>query len=171
VIVAPSGNYGSITEVVMRKAVNQKVSDTDNRNLVEFWKQIYDIDISADEIPLLKIKMVNSENTFTYPPSMCFFAGGDSLVIPAAVQGFIESKKSTLKTRMDKVASKAIQDLRIGDLSLGSGAAITEQQMDIQTQLLQETRQKLFGRNVSARGSIISVHDELSFFPSQIQFS
>ena len=98
-IVAPSGNYGSITEVVMRKAVNEKVSDTDNRNLVEFWKQIYDIDISADEIPLLKIKMVNSENTFTYPPSMCFFAGGDSLVIPAAVQGFIESKKSTLKTR------------------------------------------------------------------------
>jgi hypothetical protein len=152
VIVAPSGNYGSISEVVMRKAGNQKVSDSDNRNLVEFWKQIYDIDISPDEIPLLKIKMVNSENTFTYPPSMCFFAGGDSLVIPAAVQGFIESKKSTLKARMDEVASKA----RIGDLSLGSGAAITEQQMDIQTQLLQETRQKLFGRNVSARGSIIS---------------
>ena len=171
VIVAPSGNYGSISEVVMRKAGNQKVSDSDNRNLVEFWKQIYDIDISPDEIPLLKIKMVNSENTFTYPPSMCFFAGGDSLVIPAAVQGFIESKKSTLKARMDEVATKAIQDLRIGDLSLGSGAAITEQQMDIQTQLLQETRQKLFGRNVSARGSIISVHDELWFFPSQIQFS
>jgi hypothetical protein len=155
----------------MRKAANQKISDTDTRNIIEFWKQIYDIDISPDEIPLLKIKMVNSENTFTYPPSMCFFAGGDSLVITAAVQGFIESKKSTLKARMDEVATKAIQDLRIGDLSLGSGAAITEQQMDIQTQLLQETRQKLFGRNVSARGSIISVHDELWFFPSQIQFS
>jgi hypothetical protein len=171
VIVAPSGNYGSITEVVMRKAASQKVSDDDNRNLVEFWKQIYDIDISPDEIPLLKIKMVNSENTFTYPPSMCFFAGGDSLVVPASVQGFIQSKKSTLKTRMDEVASKAIQDLRIGDLSLGSGAAITEQQMDIQTRLLQETRQKLFGRNVSAWGSIVSVHDELWFFPGQIQFS
>jgi len=171
VIVAPSGNYGSISEVIMRKAANQKVSDTDTRNLVEFWKQIYDIDISLDEIPLLKIKMVNSENTFTYPPSMCFFAGGDSLVIPAAVQGFIESKKSTLKVRMDEVASKAIQDLRIGGLSLGSEAAITEQKTDIQTQLLQETRQKLFGRNVSSRGSVISVHDELWFFPSQIQFS
>jgi hypothetical protein len=147
------------------------VSDGDTRNLVEFWKQIYDIDISPDEIPLLKIKMVNSENTFTYPSSMCFFAGGDSLVIPAGVQGFIESKKSTLKVRMDDVATKAIHDLKIGDLSLGSKGAITEQQTDIQTQLLQETRQKLFGRNVSARGSIISVHDELWFFPSQIQFS
>jgi hypothetical protein len=171
VIVAPSGNFGSISEVVMRKAANQKISDTDTRNLVEFWKQIYDIDISPDEIPLLKIKMVNSENTFTYPPSMCFFAGGDSLVIPAAVQGFIENKKSTLKVRMDDVARTAIQGLTIGDLRIGSEPAIVEQKTDIQTQLQQETRRKLFGRNVSARGSVISVHDELWFFPSQIQFS
>jgi hypothetical protein len=171
VIVAPSGNYGSISEVVMRKAGSQKVSESDIRNLVEFWKHIYDIDISPDEIPLLKIKMVNSENTFTYPPSMCFFAGGDSLVIPAGVQGFIQSKKSTLKTKMYEVVGKAIQDLRIGDLRLGSEADITEQKTDIQTRLLQETRQKLFGRNVSACGSIMSVHDELWFFPNQIQFS
>ncbi len=100
---------------------------------------------------------------------MCFFAGGD--FIPAGVQKFIESKKSTLKTRMDEVTAKAIQDLRIGDLSLGSGAAITVQKTDIQAQLLEETRQKLFGRDVSARGSIISVHYELWFFPTQIQFS
>ena len=171
VIVAPTGNYGSIVEVIMRKTGDQKVSDNDTRNLVEFWDQIYDIDISPDEIPLLRVKMVNSEATFTYPPSMSFFAGGDSLVIPASVQKFIESKKSTLKTRMDEVASKAIHDLRIGDLVLGSDAAITEQKTDLQTQLLQETRQRLFGRNVSAWGSVLSVHDELWFFPNQIRFS
>ncbi len=171
VIVAPTGNYGSIIEVVMRKASDQRVSDNDTRNLVEFWKQIYDIDISSDEIPLLRVKMVNSEATYTYPPSMCFFAGGDSLVIPAGVQKFIESKKSTLKTRMDYVASKAIHDLRIGDLSLRSDATMTEQRADLQTQLLQETRQRLFGRNVSAWGSVLSVHNELWFFPNQIRFS
>jgi hypothetical protein len=171
VIVAPSGNYGSISEVVMRKAGSQKVSESDTRNLVEFWKQIYDIDISPDEIPLLKIKMIKSENTFTYPPSMCFYAGGDSLIITAGVQGFIEAKKSTLKIRMDEIVNKAIHDLRIGDLRLGSEATMTEQKTDIQTLLLQETRQKLFGRNVSARGSIMSVHDDLWFFPTQIQFS
>ena len=170
VIVAPTGNYGSIVEVVMRKAGNHRVSNTDPRSLVEFWKQIYDIDICPEEIPLLKVKLVNSESRFTYPPSMCFFAGGDSLVIPVGVQKFIESKKSTLKTRMDEVANKAMRDLRIGDLCLGS-ATITEQKVDIQTQLLQETRQRLFGRNVSAWGSVLSVHDELWFFPNQIRFS
>lgn len=102
---------------------------------------------------------------------MCFFAAGDSLVIPAGVQKFIESKKSTLKARMDEVASNAIRDLRIGDLSLGSNATIREQKTDIQTQLLEETRRKLFGRNVSAWGSIMSVYDELWYFPNQIRFS
>jgi hypothetical protein len=171
VIVAPSGNYGCITERIIKKAGAQKVSDLDTSNLVEFWKEIYDIDIAPDEIPLLKIKMVNSKNTFTYPPSMCFFAGGDSLVIPAGVQKFIENKNSTLKARMDDVASKAIRDLKIGDLSLGSDVTLSDQGNDVQTQLLQETRQRLFGRNVSARGSILSVHDELWFFPNQIQLS
>lgn len=56
VIVAPTGNYGSIVEVVMRKAGTHRVSDTDSRSLVEFWKQIYDITISPDEIPLLRGK-------------------------------------------------------------------------------------------------------------------
>jgi hypothetical protein len=43
VIVAPSGNYGSIVDVITRKAGNQSISDTDNRNLVQFWKDVYDI--------------------------------------------------------------------------------------------------------------------------------
>ncbi|HYZ58163.1 MAG TPA: hypothetical protein VE544_00795, partial [Nitrososphaeraceae archaeon] len=78
VIVAPTGHFGSIVDVISKKASNQIVSELDNRNLVEFWKQVYDIEISPDEIPLLKIKMLNSENTFTYPASMCYF-GQESL--------------------------------------------------------------------------------------------
>jgi hypothetical protein len=155
VIVAPSGNYGCIVEVVSRKAADQQVSDTDRRNLVEFWKQIYGIDISADEIPLLKVKMMNSENVFTYPPSMCFF-GNDSLLIQANVQKFIENKKSTLKTRMDGVIRKVLtQGLKIGDTKLEfDEGQTTSESFDIQSQLLQDIRQKLFGRNVTARGSI-----------------
>jgi hypothetical protein len=176
VVVAPSGNYGSIVDVIIRNAETQLVSDTDKRNLVEFWKQIYDIGISPDEIPLLKVKMMNSENTFTYPPSMCFF-GSESLLIQADVQKFIGSKKSTLKARMDDVIKKAIisQDLTIGNTKLEyeeeQNISHEQQPADIQSHLLQEIRQKLFGRNVTARGSIMFVHDELWFFPYQLQLS
>jgi hypothetical protein len=109
VIVAPSGNYGCIVDVISRKAGSQRVSDNDHRNLVEFWKQIYGIDISPDEIPLLKVKMINSENVFTYPSSMCFF-GTDSFFIPAYVQKFVEYKRFTIKSRMDKVIQELVNE-------------------------------------------------------------
>ena len=114
VIVAPTGHYGSIVDVISTKASNQVVSELDNRNLVEFWKQVYDIDISPDEIPLLKIKMLNSENTFTYPASMCYF-GQESLYIPASVQKFIDYKQSRLIPRIYEVVKRALKDLKIGD--------------------------------------------------------
>ena len=175
VIVAPSGNYGSIVDVIARKAGSQQVSDTDHRNLVKFWKQIYGIDISPDEIPLLKVKMINSENVFTYPPSMCFF-GNDSLFIPADIQKFVEYKKSTVKARMDKVVNSLVNEeesLRIGDSKLEFvGQAVSNtNNTDIQVQLLHEVRQKLFGRNIMARGSAMFVHDEIWFFPNQLRIS
>ena len=66
--------------------------------------------------------VLNSDITFTYPPTMCFFAGADSLIITAGVQGFIEAKKSTLKIRMDDTVNKAIHNLRIGDLRVRIGS-------------------------------------------------
>jgi hypothetical protein len=172
VIVAPSGNYGSIVDVVTTKAGNQRVSETDNRNLVEFWKQVYGIEISPDEIPLLKVKMMNSENVFTYPPSMCFF-GSESLLIYGNVQRFIENKKYSLKAKVDDVIRRAVQEqeLQIGSANLKVDELAVSPHSDIQSQLVQEIRQKLFGRNATARGSIIFVHDELWFFPNQIQLS
>jgi hypothetical protein len=172
VIVAPSGNYGSIIDVVTIKAGNQRVSETDHRNLVEFWKQVYGIEISTDEIPLLKVKMMNSENVFTYPPSMCFF-GSESLLIYGNVQRFIENKKYSLKAKVEDAVRKAVQeqDLHIGLANLEVEAVAASSHSDVQSQLLQEIRQKLFGRNATARGSIMFVHDELWFFPNQIQLS
>ena len=176
VIVAPSGNYGCIVDVISKKAGSQQVSDTDHRNLVEFWKQIYGIDISSDEIPLLKVKMMNSENVFTYPSSMCFF-GTDSFFIPAYVQKFVEYKRSTIKSRMDKVIQELVNEedtLKIGDTNLefgGQSVSNANKDNDIQVQLLQEVRQRLFGRSVMARGSAMFVHDEIWFFPNQLRIS
>jgi hypothetical protein len=62
VVVAPSGSYGSIVDVIIRKAGSQIVSETDGRTLVEFWKQVYDINISPDEIPLLRVNTMHLTN-------------------------------------------------------------------------------------------------------------
>jgi hypothetical protein len=117
VIVAPSCNYGSIIDVITRKASNQSISDTDSRNLVQFWHDVYDIDIAPVEMPLLKVRMMNSEHSFTYPPSMVFF-GNESLVISAGLQKFIDDKKANLKFKMDKVVNEALNDLHIGETKL-----------------------------------------------------
>ena len=174
VIVAPSGNYGCIVDVIARKAGSMPVSHTDHRNLVDFWKQVYGIDISPDEIPLLKVKMISSENVFTYPPSMCFF-GNDSLFVPADVQKFVEYKKSAIKARMDKVVNSLVNEeesLRIGETNLEYIAqSISKTESDVQVQLLHDIRQKLFGRSVIARGSAMFVHDEIWFFPNQLKVS
>jgi hypothetical protein len=173
VIVAPTGHFGSIVDVISKKAGNQIVSELDNRNLVQFWKEVYDIKISPDEIPLLKIKMLNSENTFTYPASTCFF-GQESLNIPASVQKFIEYKQSGLIPRIYGVVKKAVKDLKIGDdikIQPISDIYRASNRENIQRQILEDTRRKLYGRNVHARGSIMYVHDELWFFPNQIRVS
>jgi hypothetical protein len=173
VIVAPTGHFGSIVDVVSKNAGNQLVSERDNRNLVEFWKQVYDIEISPDEIPLLKIKMLNSENIFTYPASMCYF-GQESLYIPASVQKFIEYKRSRLIPRIYDVIKSALKDLKIGDglqIHRISDVYRANDSENMQRQILDDARQKLYGRNVNARGSIMYVHDELWFFPNQIHIS
>jgi hypothetical protein len=173
VIIAPTGHFGSIVDVISKKASNQIVSELDNRNLVEFWKQVYDIDISPDEIPLLKIKMLSSENIFTYPASMCFF-GQESLYIPASVQKFIDYKRSRLIPRVYDVVKRALKYLKIGDdvqIQRISDIYRANDRENMQRQILDDARQKLYGRNVNARGSIMYVHDELWFFPNQIHIS
>jgi hypothetical protein len=172
VIVAPTGHFGSIVEVVSKKASNQLVSEHDNRNLVEFWKQVYGIDISPDEIPLLRIKMLNSENTFTYPAGMCYY-GADSLYIPASVQKFIDYKESRLIPRMYDVVKRAVKDLKIGDIEIRQITEIrrANDRDSLQRQILEDTKQKLYGRNVHTKGSIMFVHDELWFFPNQVHVS
>lgn len=173
VIVAPTGHFGSIVDVISRKAGDQIVSDLDSRSLVQFWKEVYDITITPDEIPLLKVKMLNSENTFTYPASICYY-GIESLFIPASVQKFIEYKKSKLIPKIHETVRRAVKDLKIGnDIKIQQiGEMHRANDINhIQRQVLEETRQKLYGRNVHAKGSIMFVHDELWFFPNRIHIS
>ena len=76
---------------------------------------------------------------------------------------------------MDKVVNSLVNEeetLRIGDSKLEFvGQTVSNANTDIQVQLLHEVRQKLFGRNVMARGSAMFVHDEIWFFPNQLRVS
>ena len=100
---------------------------------------------------------------------MVFF-GNESLVISAGLQKFIDDKKANLKFKMDKVVQEALIDLRIGEAKLEFEGDKVESN-NIQTVLLQEIKEKLYGKEVKATGSIIFVHDELWFFPNNLQFS
>ncbi len=169
VVLAPSNRYGHIEELIFKRAGDQKVSEHDSRSLVEFWKEVYDIDISPDEMPLLRVKPADSETLFTYPPSTLFY-DGNVLFVSGRAQNFIASRKATLTPRVHAVMDKALRALNIGGKALelqedGTGRA------DIQRVLLQETHQKLFGKTVKARGSIIQLGNQLYFFPNNVVVS
>jgi hypothetical protein len=105
----------------------------------------------------------------------------DSLLdrkITLATEGFTTKFcELTLKDRMEDVLKKVVQQqfLKIGETKLEfeekSNARSPNTEEAIQSQLLEEIKQKLFGRNITATGSIMFVHDELWFFPYQIRLS
>jgi hypothetical protein len=104
---------------------------------------------------------------------MCYL-GQESLYIPASVQKFIEYKRSRLIPRIYEVIKRSIKDLKIGDdiqIQRISDIYRANDRENMQRQILDDSRQKLYGRNVYARGSIMYVHDELWFFPNQIHIS
>ena len=76
---------------------------------------------------------------------------------------------------MDKVVNSLVNEqesLKIGEAKLEfGGQPVSNTNTDIQVQLLHEVRQKLFGRNVMARGSAMFVHNEIWFFPNQLRVS
>ena len=100
---------------------------------------------------------------------MVFF-GNESLVISAGLQKFIDDKKANLKFKMDKVVQEALNDLWIGEAKLEFEGDKVEAN-NIQSVLLQEIKERLYGKEVKAVGSIIFVHDEFWFFPNNLQFS
>ena len=75
---------------------------------------------------------------------------------------------------MYETVRRAVKELKIGDdIKIHQAAAMYRANdiNHIQRQILDETRQKLYGRNVHAKGSIMYVHDELWFFPNQVHIS
>ena len=65
-----------------------------------------------------------------------------------------ENKKHSLKAKVENVIRETLkQDLTIGSAKLEVEELSASPHSDVQSQLLQEIRQKLFGRNATLRGS------------------
>jgi len=163
---APLGQMGRIEGVIYRKACEQQVSESDRRNLVEFWREVYSLEVEPDETPLLKVNLMNSEQLFTYPPSTAFFESG-AIYINHSANKFIEAKKASLTNRVRAVLRNVLQDLRLGDntlpLTQGEGRGV-----DAQKLVLSNIHQKILSKRVRARGQIIQLPDQLCFIPKQI---
>jgi len=71
VVLAPSGYYGRLVDLVYVKAEEQQVSKYDQRSLPEFWKDVYSIDVDEDEMPLLKVRLMKLDATFTILLAAC----------------------------------------------------------------------------------------------------
>ncbi|MCP8319132.1 MAG: hypothetical protein L6N95_04815 [Candidatus Methylarchaceae archaeon HK01B] len=165
VILAPFGYLGHIEDVIFKKAGEQRVSEVDKRNFVDFWKDIYGIEVSPEEIPLLKVKLIDSEHLFTYPPSTAYF-DKNQLFISANTQRFVEFKKSSLKERVRSVLLKALQDVSIENQELSFLGE--KDKIDTQRLLFYDIQRKLFGREVRAQGRITQFRDQFYFFPRRV---
>jgi hypothetical protein len=166
---APNDSYGHVEELVYHQNASEtRISRSDSRNLVDFWRDVYGIEVSPDETPLLKIKLAESTVKLTYPPSTVYF-GTSSLFVPAKTEAFISHKKASVVGRIDTIVRKALQELRIGEETLTLRASSTEG-VSVQEKLMHELREKLPGRRVEARGSITRLGERLYFFPTDLAF-
>lgn len=166
VVLAPFGHFGRVEELVFKKAGGERVSEMDDRSFVQFWREVYDIDVDPNETPLLRVRLMKFDIPLTYPPS-CVYFDRNALFLTAGAQHYIEMKRLPLKMRTQAVMSKALSSLSIGDVELKS-LGENGQRVDVQRLLLYEIQQKLLGRTVEARGNITQLKDRFYFFPHTV---
>lgn len=164
VLMAPFGRYGRIEEVVFEHAGEHSVSERDRRTLVDFWKEVYDVDVSPDEMPLLKVKPAESESLFTYPPSTLYF-DENTVFIPNRIWNYVAGRKAALGRRVQQIMGKVIREVKIAGKAFELQEEV-EGRVDVQRILLQEIHQKILGKKVRVRGSIVKVGGQLYLFPN-----
>jgi hypothetical protein len=163
---APLGRLGCIEEVIYRRAGEQAVSEGDRRSLVEFWRDVYGLEVEPDETPLLKVRLTGSGQLFTYPPSKAYFEEG-ALHIRKGVMRFVEARGASLTGRVRAVLRRALQDLRLGDCALPLLEG-EEMGVDAQRLILNDIHRRLLGKRIRARGRVVQLPDQLCFLPRRI---
>jgi len=174
VVVAPAGRMGTIKNVLWDLAGRTKVSGSDRRTLVEYWSDVYGIEVDPEEIPLVQVQPMESRSTacFTYPPSQVYF---DERVLPisTSLRKFITRKSLGLTKKVRDVMEGALSDLVIGDCKLEVNNSDTtpsssNSSVDLRGALFGEIRERLMGMEIRARGEVTKLGDTLYFLPNTI---
>jgi len=165
VILAPNGTYGRIVKILYEDAGGFEVPGF-NLSLPEFWRVTHDIKVEDDERPLLVVKPYNLDVEFTYPPS-CVFFDEQSIYIRGSILAFVNCKKFSLVKKASNIAKTVLNDLRIGEQKIKISGG-TKNKIDPQRMLLQDIKEKLLGRTVKAKGSVVQPSNRLYFFPKTV---
>jgi len=166
IVAAPFGHPGRIEGLIFKKAGEEKISELDSRDFTRFWHETYDIDVSPDEMPLVRVKLLDLDLSLTYPPSCIYFDEG-VLRPRGGVRGFVEDKMAFTDARVKAVMRRALQDIKIGDIEL-TRIEGEERWMDVQGLIMHEIRGRLLGTDIRARGSASWINGQPYFFPSEI---
>jgi len=166
IVAAPFGHSGRIEGLIFKSAGEARVSELDGRDFTRFWHETYDIDVSPDEMPLVRVKLLDLDLSLTYPPSCIYFDEG-VLRPRGGISGFVEGKRASAGIRVKEVMRRALQDIKIGDIALRQIDG-DEGWMDVQGLIMHEIRERLIGTDVRARGSVSLVGGQPYFFPSEI---
>jgi hypothetical protein len=166
VVFTPSGELGCIVDLQFKKAAEFIVPAYD-LSLPDFWRKVHDIEVDAEERPLVVLKSYRFDLELTFPPS-CVFFDKHSLRLGYGTQRFIERKRQQARENTRKILSEALGDLTIGDYRL-QALQPRSARTDARDLLLGDIREKLLGRTVKATGSVIEANNRLYFVPRRVE--
>ena len=166
VVFAPSGELAAVINLNFTKA-GEFIVPIYNLTLPEFWHKVHDIEIAADEIPLIVTKSYRLDLELTFPPS-CVYFDKQSLRISYGTRNFIDRKRQQTRTRTQEILTQALQDFSVGTFKLNTNGNV-EKRTDARQLLLADIRERLVGKSVKATGSVIEAEKRLYFIPRTVE--
>jgi hypothetical protein len=164
-VFAPNGELASIVDLQFKKA-SEFVVPAYDLTLPDFWMKVHDIEVIADETPLIVLKAYKFDLELTFPPS-CVFFDKHSLRLSYGAQRFVERRYAHAREKSREVLSKALDDFSIGDFKL-QPLEPPNSHADAKEVLLADIREKLLGQTVKATGSVIEANSRLYFIPRRV---
>jgi hypothetical protein len=165
VVFAPNGELASIVDLQFKKA-SEFVVPAYDLTLPDFWKKVHDIEVVADETPLIVLRSCRFDLELTFPPS-CVFFDKRSLRLSYGAQRFVERRCAQAREKSREVLGRALDDFSIGDFKLRPLEAASSH-ADAREVLLADIREKLLGQTVKATGSVIEANNRLYFIPRRV---